>query len=482
MEYSIVNYSDILRQFDMRFDADYYKPKYLREDKQLNKHESILVGDFSFVTDGQHGYHEVDENSPILHLTAKNAKDWFANTIGADRIAKWVDDKNKRSSLVENDLILSTRGTVGYCAIVKSNVLPANIDQDVARIAISDDFFLPEYLLTFLNCEFGQGWIKRNTTGMVQQGLSLQKVRQAPIPLLGNNFQYRIKTIVDNAHTCITNSELLFANTQTILLSELGLTNWQPKHQLTFVKNYSDTEQAGRIDAEYFQPKYEEIIKAIKNYHSGWDTLKNLCELVGHPSNPPYADTDDTDKTFIVTQKHLGDFSLNDEFWNDAEALYTTREFIDKNCQYVLKKGDVLLYSVGAYIGKANIYMENVKATIGSFLTLLRTKKDRLNPYYLMSFLNTDVGIAISKQHQRGMAQQYLYPYDIRTFPIPLLPEQKQTEIQQKVTESFALRKQSKHLLECAKRAVEIAIEQDEKKAINWLKEQTQDIANGVAH
>jgi len=36
-----------------------------------------------------------------------------------------------------------------------------------------------------------------------------------------------------------------------------------------------------------------------------------------------------------------------------------------------------------------------------------------------------------------------------------------QIKIQQKVTESFDLKRQSKHLLECAKRAVEIAIKQD---------------------
>ena len=54
-------------------------------------------------------------------------------------------------------------------------------------------------------------------------------------------------------------SEQLYSQAQTLLLSELGFTNWQPKHRLTFVKNYSDTEQVERIDAEYYQPKYEEI-------------------------------------------------------------------------------------------------------------------------------------------------------------------------------------------------------------------------------
>jgi type I restriction enzyme, S subunit len=54
---------------------------------------------------------------------------------------------------------------------------------------------------------------------------------------------------------------------------------------------------------------------------------------------------------------------------------------------------------------------------------------------------------------------------------LPKVDEAVQSQIQQKVTESFGLRKQSKHLLECAKRAVEIAIEQNENTAIKWLQE-----------
>ena len=60
-------------------------------------------------------------------------------------------------------------------------------------------------------------------------------------------------------------------------------------------------------------------------------------------------------------------------------------------------------------------------------------------------------------------------PDQVKATVIPILPEEKQIQIQQKVIESFNLRKQSRHLLECAKRAVEIAIEQDEQTAIELL-------------
>ena len=58
---------------------------------------------------------------------------------------------------------------------------------------------------------------------------------------------------------------------------------------------------------------------------------------------------------------------------------------------------------------------------------------------------------------------------------VPILPPAIQDEIRQKITESFFLRRQSKHLLECAKRAVELAIEQDEQTAIDWLEKETGD-------
>ncbi len=66
----------------------------------------------------------------------------------------------------------------------------------------------------------------------------------------------------------------------------------------------------------------------------------------------------------------------------------------------------------------------------------------------------------------------YWRPDQVKGTVIPILAEDKQAEIQQRVAESFALRRRSKHLLECAKRTVELAIEQDEQTAMKWLESQ----------
>ena len=54
--------------------------------------------------------------------------------------------------------------------------------------------------------------------------------------------------------------------------------------------------------------------------------------------------------------------------------------------------------------------------------------------------------------------------------PLPRIDENVQREIAVKVRQSFELRDKSKQLLEYAKQAVEMAIEQGEDIALAWLK------------
>ncbi len=54
---------------------------------------------------------------------------------------------------------------------------------------------------------------------------------------------------------------------------------------------------------------------------------------------------------------------------------------------------------------------------------------------------------------------------------IPILPMEEQIRISSEVQESFKLRHESKRLLGVAKQAVEIAISEDEEKAIEYIKE-----------
>jgi type I restriction enzyme S subunit len=60
---------------------------------------------------------------------------------------------------------------------------------------------------------------------------------------------------------------------------------------------------------------------------------------------------------------------------------------------------------------------------------------------------------------------------DILKMPIPKIPKGIQLEITQKIQLSQSLKKQSEQLLEAAKRAVEIAIEEGERNVLRMIEE-----------
>ena len=70
-----------------------------------------------------------------------------------------------------------------------------------------------------------------------------------------------------------------------------------------------------------------------------------------------------------------------------------------------------------------------------------------------------------------GSIIKHWIPSEIEKLLIHVIDLNIQQQIESKIQQSFVLRKESKRLLEIAKQAVEMAIEQDANVAIKWLNE-----------
>lgn len=445
LEVSEVRLSEVLdEEVGFRLDAEYYQREYLNEKTNLSIVGTVKLCKYAFVTDGQHGYYESDENSNIHMLAARNCKDYFANTIDAMPLAKWVDDKNKRSSLQYGDIILSTRGSVGCCAIVYDEVLPANINQDVARIKLNNtDIFNPEFLITYLNCKYGQNWMVRNQSGMVQQGLPLDKVRSIPLPVLSPAFQNQIGMIVNNAHEKLVYSNCLYQEAENVLLDELHLKNYKPIIEAFSVKRFSDFASSGRLDAEYYQSKYDELEERIKSI-----SYKAIADLQIYNARGVQPDYIPDGNVSVVNSKHILENGLD---YDNFEK--TSFEFLKQNERAIIRENDILIYTTGANIGRTQPYLLSDIAVASNHVNILRL--DGVNPIYVALVLNSKVGRLQTEKACTGSAQAELYPADLEKFLIPILPKDKQETIAEKVKQSFALRTESKELLEMAKKKVE---------------------------
>ncbi|AFL76258.1 restriction endonuclease subunit S [Thiocystis violascens] len=439
---------------ELRIDAQYFQKRYLFEDACRRHFKSAPLGSLAFITDGPHGYHEVDPASNIAMLTAKCAKNWFAARDEADTISLNTHSSNQRSSLETGDLILSTRGTVGACAFVTARTLPANIDQDVARIAINQSAgFCAKYVLAYLNSSFGQDWILRNSTGMVQQGLSLAKVRDLPIPLLRNELRENVAQVIDMAYMVLEDSRQSLADADSSLLVALGLSTWKPPEALTYVRSSRDAFEAGRMDAEYFAPRVANLLALL-----GRDGLAlNDVAPARHERFTPTG----TDRCHYI---EIG--GLETDGTAQAEAMFQ-QEAPTRATQHV-RSDDVITSTVRPIRRlSAVIAPEQDGYVCSSGFVVLRPHLIRSE--VLLTYLRLPLVCELMDLHTSATMYPAISESDLLALPIPNIQASTQETITKAVQSARQAKQRATQLLEAAKRAVEIAIETDEDTALAYL-------------
>lgn len=434
----------------IRLDAEYYRPEYLASQKRLMSFKTSPLSSLCKVTDGNHSsISECFTESGVRYLRGQDLTDFFISESTPIYIPEEVYNKLRRSHIFHEDVLVSIVGTIGLVSIAAKHFdkLTANCKIAILHTQKIDSW----YLAIFLASMYGQNQIRRKVAGAVQTGIILKDLAGISIPVFTENEQAKIREIAIKAYENQINSEALYSRAEDLLLEELGLHNFKLVEELSYIVNLSAVKSAHRTDAEYFQPKYGKLIEKIKRQKIEMKTLGEITTFLNHTQQPPYIEGGDVP---IITQKHLGQAFINLEALNDLDTKHTSNEWINKYSAYRLKQGDILYYSVGAYIGKANIFLEDLNATAASFITIIRAKEE-LDPTYLMVVINSVVGKLQSDKWQSATAQQYIYPKDIKNFEIPILSKRIQEQISDLVRESQQVGKNAKELLENAKGEVE---------------------------
>ena len=471
MQFSIKNFSEI--NLGDRIDSEYFQPKYLRIEKALSrlasnklKHYVSITGS-AFYPAATHLY----ESGDLPFIRCVDCISYLAITTRQDKTfekipIEFADSYKNIKRLTKGDIVITKVGSPCFASIIH-DIESVALSRTVLGLKEIKDIN-PYYLVVFLRAKYGFLQLLRARELTIQFQLTLDRVGDILIFKPTKNIleEYIARCFIihlEKDHESV----LLFTEAENILLAELGLNNWQPQHRLAFIKCYSETQAATRIDAEYFQPKYQEVVRAIKNYAGGWDTLGNLvtvkkCVEVG---SGEYLEAGIP----FVRVSNLSPFEITEE-------KYISEELYEEIKQHQPQPGEIL-FSKDATPGIAHYLNEAPRKMIpsGGILRLKR-KSDQISNEYLTLVLNS---VLTKEQVNRDVGGSIILHWrtdQVKATAIPLLPQSKQHQIQQKVIESFNLRQQSKQLLECAKRAVELAIEQDEQIAINWLQDQMHSI------
>ena len=452
LEVSEVKWSYVKSQSDVvRFDSYYYAKEFLSDEniiaRQDNQSLKELKADLlSFGAYSLNNFVEYKE-SGIPFIRGVNMKDGvldFSDTLYIDETAHKLLWK---SEVKPNTILLSMSGTIGDVAIAMPEYkYPMNSNQDIAKITLNDGLN-PYYLYAFLRSKYGQNFLKREARGSVQQHVFLSQMENIRVPLLTADFQQKIETLVKSAHAKLAESKSLYAQAEDTLLCELGLKDWQPKNEAFSIKSFSDFASSGRLDAEYYQSKYDEIEERIKTV-----PYKTIAELQTFNARGVQPDYISNGTVSVVNSKHILENGLD---YDNFEK--TTTDFLKQNERATIKENDILIYTTGANIGRAQPYLLSELAVASNHVNILRL--DGINPLYAAFVLNSKIGRLQTEKMCTGSAQAELYPSDIEKFLIPILPSETQNQIAKLIQTSFALRQESKRLLESAKLAVEREIE-----------------------
>ena len=411
------------------------------------------------ITDGIHTSLPFTEYGNVKILSAKHPKDNYIDIVQFETVTEEYHSKNPRTALRENDVIISTVGTIGNAAVVTADILPANSDRHIGIIRLRDDAPPSFFLSTLLVGRYGRIQAVRETTGNVQPNLFISKIGRLLIPRFSDTFEKEVADHVSYAYLQRKRAGEYLSQAEKKLLNALDLDAWIPPATLSYVRSSQDAFTAGRLDAEYFQPKFA-ALQGVLDATGNGGRLGDHLAINQRGKSPAYAN----EGLPVVNSKHV----LRNGVRLDAD---NRRALADEDTLRI-QAGDVLINGTGVgTIGRAAVYLHDAAALPDNHVTVLRPG-ETLDPVYLAVYLNSVAGQLQVDQRFRGSSGQIeLYPSDIAEFSVWLAPETLQLEIRQLVETSFEQRQRAICLLEAAKRAVEIAIEDSEARALEYLSE-----------
>lgn len=464
-----IKLGEIKRSVTVRMDSDYYKKKYVNQEQFIGKNASFFASfkDLDLSVDASAFYpalepHYGQGDIPFIRV-ADIKKD--IDYDGCVKIPEMGADFRTLRKCSSGDIVLTKGGTVGKTGLIRFD---SYVTRDLIFIN-SSIMKRTDYISLFLllKTNFMYDLMVRSSSLSVQPHLTITLIRDLPIFIFSNDFKEKLLDIYNLFENILDQSKKMYQSAETLLLSHLGLNNYTPSSDRIAIKTLSQSfATSGRLDSEYYQPKYEEIMQAIsvhrKKSLSGDNGLVDIKKSI-EPGSDFYGDVG----VPFVRVSNLSKYELSEP---DIRIPIDTIDGMEK----LYPKKDTILLSKDGSVGIAYKVEQDLHCvTSGAILHLTIRDTAEILPDFLTLVLNSKVVQMQAERDAGGSIIQHWKPSEIAEVVIPVLDMGKQLEISDKLQESFALRKKSAELLELAKTAVEVAIEQGEEKALAMLEEVT---------
>ncbi len=469
LEISIVNFKEVLDLETLRFDSDYFQKKYLQIDKEIEEKAEYFksFSDFELSVDASAFYPSLEPyygsgNIPFLRVKDVDTHiDYECCIRIPEEIAKSKSFKTLQI-ITAGDIVITKGGSIARIGLIEKDTA---VTRDLIFINSS---ILPEqdykFLFLYLLSSISYNQLIRSSSMTAQPHLTITLVRNLKLFSPSSNFKKIVVKTYEASIKLLDDSKKQYKKAENLLLESLGLIDFEPSKEPVNIKNFKESfVSSGRLDAEYYQKKYDDLEVKIKQ-NSNFKLISQIRTENFRGLQPVYVENGNLD---VINSKHILDKTLD---YGNFEK--TSLDYWVKQKRARVFKEDILTYTTGANIGRTQVYNIENKALASNHVNIVRLK-DGYNANYIGFVMNSQIGRMQTEQLSAGSAQAELYPKDIDNFLIPIIDETKQVEIMKFLNESDVLKKQSEKLLDLAKIALEKAIEENEEQAMKFIKDKT---------
>lgn len=366
-----------------------------------------------------------------------------------------------RSHLKKGDVLLSIVGTIGELSLVMEEK-PATCSCKLAIFRPRS--ITPEYMAVALQSSIGRLQIERLTRGAVQMGLILEDMDQLLVPRLSQTLECRITNQVQKSKHLRAQFLDGISQAEEYLTAQLGISTTPLPEPLAYSSSSKFIESADRLDSQYFMPAKTNTIDALSALPGS--TIGNVFSSIREMVSPVKDNSLGLVRNFNLT--HALEPVLDDE----KELI----EFEDVgSTKKKIRFGDVVISRLRSYLKEIALVKccDAHPAVCSSEFIVLRPKRSDclIAPETLMIFLYSQPVQTILKWCQDGSQHPRFSEKDLLKIPLPDAVAEASLKIENFVGEALTARRKSIVLISTAKRAVEIAVEQDELAANQFLDE-----------
>ena len=320
----------------------------------------------------------------ILFLRSECVSERGIELAAAMFISEEADKMMNRSSLKDEDILMTITGNIGRVCLLPKEFPKANINQHIARIRIKNDIYNRSFIFQYLKQEKIQNEYLKITTGQAYPQISLEQVRGTKILLPPLPEQKAIAQVLSTADAAIHTTEKLIAQ------KELRK-KWLMQQLLTGKKRLKG------FEGEWKFVRFKEIYSQVK-------------QKAG-------------DEKYLVLSVTKDGIVSQAEYFNKEIASEDTSPYL------VVRKGDMALSGLNFWMGSIDVLVEYEIGMVSPAYKVFEIHNPEISATFMKLFVRSEImlqcligsSVVGASIVRRNLDRETL---DEWSFRLPLLEEQ----------------------------------------------------------